>query len=253
MPGITIDGGLTLQYADVPTATRTAVAPITVSGTAVISTAQFVFGNASLRTFGANSDVAITNTGALNLGTGDFTIEARVRPVSRITSNPHIFSNYVIGFTTNNWVLVDRSPESITKFSFFVNNVNSGSAILTSTTSVVNDTWYAIAITRSGNNWTLYINGNAESTTTSSASLDGNVTQTLRINPSSAFTGYNGFVDEYRISNISRYSGNYTIATTPFVNDTNTLLLLHCDGANNSTSLPDDNISILPTGLTIVY
>ena len=51
----------------------------------------------------------------------------------------------------------------------------------------------------------------------------------------------NGHMDEIRISNIARYTANFTPSTTPFQNDSNTLLLLHMDGTDGSTVFTDDN------------
>ena len=48
-------------------------------------------------------------------------------------------------------------------------------------------------------------------------------------------------MDEIRISNTARYTANFTAPTQAFVNDANTLLLLHMDGTNNSTVFIDDN------------
>jgi hypothetical protein len=51
-----------------------------------------------------------------------------------------------------------------------------------------------------------------------------------------------GYIDEFRFSNIARYSGSsITVPTAAFTNNANTLLLLHMDGTNGSTSFPDDN------------
>ena len=246
--------GINLQYGNIPVVTRTAVST-TVGGNAEISTSEFVFGNASLRTFANASQVTMTNAGGiLSIGTNNFTIELRVRPVTKATSFPHIIANFVSGFSSNQWVLCDRHNAYPNNFSFWVGNANAGAPILVSTTTVANDTWYAISITRSGNTWRMFINGTLEATTTTSASLDGNSSSDWYFSPNNSVIWYNGYVDEVRVSNIDRYTANYTPATSAFTNDANTTMLLHCDGTNGSKSLPDDNISILPTGgVTIQY
>ena len=51
-----------------------------------------------------------------------------------------------------------------------------------------------------------------------------------------------GVLDEFRISNTARYTGStLTVPTAAFTNDANTVLLLHMNGAQDSTSFPDDN------------
>jgi hypothetical protein len=54
-----------------------------------------------------------------------------------------------------------------------------------------------------------------------------------------AFKTVRGFMDEIRVSNIARYTANYTPATEPFVNDAFTLLLIHCDDTNGSSVFTD--------------
>jgi len=52
---------------------------------------------------------------------------------------------------------------------------------------------------------------------------------------------YNGHIDEFRFSNIARYTADFTAPTEPFQNDANTLLLLHMDGTDGDTDFVDDN------------
>jgi len=48
-------------------------------------------------------------------------------------------------------------------------------------------------------------------------------------------------VDEFRISNVARYSGaSLTVPTAAFEPDGKTQLLIHGDGTNGSTNITDD-------------
>jgi hypothetical protein len=47
-------------------------------------------------------------------------------------------------------------------------------------------------------------------------------------------------MDEIRVSKTARYSANFTAPTAPFTDDANTVLLLHCNGADTSTVFTDD-------------
>ena len=49
-----------------------------------------------------------------------------------------------------------------------------------------------------------------------------------------------GYVDEVRVSNTARYTTDFSPATGEFVNDDDTLLLLHMNGENGSTVFEDD-------------
>jgi hypothetical protein len=252
----TTPGGLTLQYGDIQTATRTALTTASVNN-AQVSTAQSVFGNASALFSSVNSLITVTNSGsALTFGTGDFTYEMRYRPISKVTSFPAMVqAPYQSNFVGGAYNLMDRHDAVNTKFTFWVANFSTGAPLLTSTTTVANNTWYAIAITRSGSTFRMFINGTLEATATFAGSLDNNTMSVISLGSAGVGTNayINGYIDEFRVSNIARYTATYTLATQPFVNDANTRLLLHCDGTNGSTSFPDDNLGTTAGGLTITY
>ena len=42
-------------------------------------------------------------------------------------------------------------------------------------------------------------------------------------------------MDEIRISNVARYTATFSVATSAFSNDDNTMLLMHCDGPSGSS------------------
>ena len=119
-------------------------------------------------------------------------------------------------------------------------------------------TQYHIALVRNGSIFTCYLNGVASSTTiTSSASIY------YQNAPVYIGTDYNGTdyplygrLSEFRISNVARYTANFTPSTQPFKPDPYTKLLLHMDGVGNafydSSDPPGDNgFPILPDGVTI--
>lgn len=110
------------------------------------------------------------------------------------------------GITANTWVHVAASRISNTT-KIFIDGVQKGS--VTDNGNYTNDTW------RVGGYW-----GN----------FNGTVPWVFR-----------GYIDEWRLSNIGRYSGNFTPSTSSFTSDTNTLLLLHMDGENGGTTFTDSS------------
>lgn len=235
---------------------RTAISTSAVNN-AQVSTAQYVFGNASALFSSTNSAVLATNaSNVLSFGTNPFTFELRYYPISKVQSFPAIFyAPYGGGFFGGAYNLMDRHNAVPTKFTFWVGNYSTSTPLLTSTTTVSNGQWYTIAITRSANTWYMFINGTLEATASSNVNLDGNPAQISYGTSGGGTNAYiNGYIDEIRISNIARYTASYTPATQPFTNDGNTKLLLHCDGANGSTSFPDDNTgSTSGAGITLSY
>lgn len=253
MSGITINGGITvsMQASSTP---RTAITTVAnpASGGVTVSTAQFVFGNASMLC-NNNGGLDCTNTGALTFGTGDLTMEFRMRTIAKSVGFPCMLCNSrQTTYTTNAWSFGDRWDDNPTKLAFAPFNFSGTARLLVSTSTINNNTWYAVAVTRQGSTWRMFINGNLEATNTWAGSLDGGSNNLITVGRADAgTTTYNGYIDELRISNIARYTANYTPATQPFTNDANTRMLLHCDGINGSTSFPDDNTVLSVGGITL--
>jgi hypothetical protein len=202
-------------------------------------------GNAQVTTdnpkFGTGSYTSNANAGFLDVtpfsnfafGSGDFTIEFWYYPL--LSSGTGI----VIGFRPLN---TNGPYPVITMFSnssplFIVN----GSTVINSSFSIPITAWSAISVVRYQGVTKIYINGAqaGASYTDTNNYLAGSCVIGARDIVKDGATPIRGRLDELRISNIARYTGSYTPATVPFVTDQNTLLLLHCDGLNGSTSFPD--------------
>ena len=203
---------------------------ITAVGNAQVDTAQSKFGGASLLLDGTG-DYLTTDSASLAVGTGDFTFECWARASD-----------------TNAFMLFDQTTPtgSSNGYSIWLQvstlNVYSGGWVLQTVGTITTNTWHHIAVTRSGSSLRAFIDGTQVGSTITTSN---NISQTLlfmgaaRID-TSTYDG-NGYMDEIRISNNARYTTTFTPSTTPFVNDANTLLLIHADGTDASTFFEDDN------------
>jgi len=102
----------------------------------------------------------------------------------------------------------------------------------TGTNSYSTNTWYHCALVLTGtDSWKVYTNGRLE--TTLSRGFSFSSTTDLWIGGyTNAQQMKNGYIDEFRISNIARYTdSSYTIPTSAFVEDENTIFLNHFDNA----------------------
>jgi hypothetical protein len=177
---------------------------VTRLGSSVISTAQSVFGGASL--YLPNTSPSTAGTDGLQVADnavfefpGDFTIEAWIR----ISENP----------AASGWAIVTNYANSTTGWALQINasrqiafNLTGDGYDLQSATAISLNTWTYVAVKRSGSTVTLH-QGTSGSTTqvasaTNSASITGsNLTiGGLFVSGFGWFNHYKGYIDDLRIT-----------------------------------------------------
>jgi hypothetical protein len=191
----------------------------TAAGNAQIDTAQKVFGTASGLFDGTGDYISTPNSADFDFGTGDWTIDFRVRRNGNQASYNGIISGNTSSVTGWEVAFGDGANNKIC-----LNSKASGSWVaneLLSTTALSNTTWYHVAIVRNGNTAALYINGTSEATKnvtgyTYNSSGSGLVSGRLRTNTDGYYL--TGWIDELRISKgIARWTGNFTPPTAAYV------------------------------------
>jgi hypothetical protein len=206
---------------------------ITASGDVTHATARSKIGSSSIEFDGANDYLSIPQNADWAFGDGDWTIEYWIN-LSSTGSMHHIGqesgSNYWRVKSTATAFEVQVEVGGVTQLNF------PGSTGLTST-----NTWYHLAIVKSGSTATLYLDGTSVGTGSWTGSMGEIATPLLIGNYKNATVGVNGFMDEIRISNTARYTSGFTPSTTAFTEDANTLLLIHSDTTNGSTTFTDDS------------
>ena len=217
----TTDDGVT--FTDSSSNART----ITAVGDVKHSTAKTKFGSSSILFDGTGDEITVPDStdwyfGGLNAFTIDFWINTTTGArglMSQNTSDP-----------ATNWDMYVATNGQI-----YFTSVNGPS--LLGTTAIHDGAWHHVAIAWSGTNWNLYIDGTSDASATDS-SWGADVAATLRIGKAYA-SGSNNFIgnlDEIRISNVARYTSNFTPSTTAFTTDANTKLLIHGDDALTDSS-----------------
>lgn len=207
---------------------------ITANYNAQISTAQSKFGSSSLLFDGAGDSITITPTADFAFANQDFTVEFWARWTS-LSGNQNIMD--FRPFNANGPYMNLGFYNGNTLYSYVNSNFLIQGAVTIST-----NTWYHVAISRSGTSTRLFFNGTQVSTT----ATDSNVYRAAVVSfgDSSALPnniyGFPGYLDEIRVSKSARYTANFTPSTTAFTVDENTTMLLHCEGTNASTTVTDD-------------
>jgi len=223
------------------TAGRTAKT-ITTVGNAQVDTAQSKFGGSSALFDGTGDYLSIATNTDFGFGTGDFTIEGWFY---KTTATTQWFIDTRTTTTQNSVAIQSNGSGSLR---LFVN----GSFVLTSSNTHTNNAWNHLAISRASGVTRFFING-VVSTNTYTDTTDYGATKPLVLGAQfNGTTAFNGYIDEFRVSNTARYTSAFTPSTTPFQNDSNTLLLIHADGTDASTVFTDDVGVRSPKGISAI-
>src|SRR3990172_8975495 len=192
-----------------PDASDSAHAVTAISG-AQVDTAQSKFGGASCLLNGSSSYLSVPDHDDWFFGTGDFTIDLWVR--FNVLQTCTVCEQFVNGSTYWSFFIEQSGPTSTIYF-----QINGGSTNISTLYAFSTGTWYHVALDRSGGVIRIYVNGISQTLGANSnpGASSGNYAVILKIGGGSS-SYINGWIDEFRISNISRYAGNFTPATTEY-------------------------------------
>jgi hypothetical protein len=198
----------------------------TAQGDAQISTAQSKFGGSSLLLDGTGDYVT---SGTSTLGNTDFTVEMWIRGSAITTEIGYLWDNggatdgVSFYLNTNKWVIV-KDGAIITQFD----------------ADLSNDTWHHVAYVRHGLEAKIFTDGTLKGSGTINDESYSNRSYSIGalVNGNTPFAGY---IDEFRASEVARYTASFTAPTGPFGVDQYTLALLHFDGTNGSTTITNDS------------
>jgi hypothetical protein len=170
--------------------------------------------------------------------TGNFTLEGWFYNTDTGTNIIRsIFDTRNFTGSSNGWMLRNSG---VSDFLFLLGGT--GSAVGFIASGRINNTWQHLALVRSSNIMSLYVDGILKNSTDVSAWTYSSTFWRLGgftddFTPS---TVYSGYIDEVRYSNIARYTSAFTPPVT-YNADSNTLLLLKMAGANSSTQFVDSS------------
>ena len=188
----------------------------------VTGAGKFVSGNSQYLSIASSSD--------WNLGTENFTIDFWVRFNTVSTQDLVSLSNS--GASASEWVLQWTTYPRLALY------IASGGSIYSSTWTPTANTWYHIALVRSGSTFYWFVNGSQLSTSSSSETIP-NTSTPLTIGADVSKYGaenyLNGWLSELRVSNTARWTSSFTPPTVPYASDGDTILLLHMNTAFTDT------------------
>ena len=206
-------------------------------GGAKLSTSIKKFGTASLVLDGTGDYVTHPTAPDFAFGTDPFCVEMWVY---RTGGSGAI--QVLADFRSSNPQVVPTLYLSATNYypSLTVN----GATVITGTTTVPLNTWTHIAVAKSGTSTKIFMNGSQQGSTytDSNSYIQGPLTIGARFDGTTAFYGN---IDDLRVSKgVARYTTTFTPPTVALNGDLSTVMLLHFNGANNSTTFLDDGLTL---------
>jgi len=158
--------------------------------------------------FSGSSYFEFADTAALRPGSGDFTYDWW----QCLQTQPAHYSPFGKGnFGANDINVQSNANVYLVWFD--------GSTLITQTTAHTLNTWQHFAIVRSGTTVTIYMNGVSNGSATSSLNLSGTGALNVGTRGTDRVSGLNGNIDEFRFSNIARWTSNFTPPSAPYSAD----------------------------------
>ena len=209
-------------------------------GTAQLSTAHYKFGSASLylnNTTGAGAAsayVTVPSDAEFGYGTSDFTIEFWIYPTSTSITDQVIIDQRVL--------ITDIAPVILLTSGNLLSFVVNGTARITGSTIVNLNTWYHVALARTGTSTKLFLQGVQQGATfTDSYNY---IASPITIGTHHTFVNsFAGYIDDLRIEQVAKYRNNFTPPSVALLPDYATAIMLHFDGTNGATTFLSDGLS----------
>ena len=154
-----------------------------------------------------------------DIGTNDFTIEFDFRLNDR-TGTDHTLLDKRNNGSQFGWGMNVSDATGTYVVSFFGWNLGNPTPVINikTTTEILDDTWYTIAVSRNDGFWGIYTNGTREATGTETGQIGGN-NSNVRFGRSSnsndSYRPMDGWVDNIRVTNgVGRYTeSSYVLPT----------------------------------------
>ena len=200
---------LLLNMADGQAIDSAAQNNLTLYGNAKISTGQAKFGDTSLLLDGTGDAAQIaTTTNSFAFGTGDYTVEMWLY-LTAVNENDQIFDMRTADSSVNPGSYLDSSARP--------NLYISGGVRLTSNTAISANTWTHFAICRASGTTRIFQAGQVTGTLNSDTYniVAGKLMLGARYNSAGTNNGQ-GHWEDVRVSNMARYTSNFTAPSEPF-------------------------------------
>ena len=191
---------------------------LTLVGDAKLDTAQSKFGGLAAAFDGVGDCITSPDSPDFAFGSGDFTIDLWAYFTNTAQTGQTLIAQSGFAAPNVSWMIRYDSGNALKLYTTV-----DGTALISSTwtwTPTAN-TWYHIAVVRSGSSAYLFVNGTQVGTPGAVAAtvIDSSYPLTIGANsgngvvPNQFFYGY---LDEVRISKVARWTSNFSVPTAPY-------------------------------------
>jgi hypothetical protein len=216
---------------------------MTAHGNAQIDTGQSKFGEASDLFDGSGDYLSTSDSDDWTFGSGAFTIDFWVRFNALPGAGTVATIVLQLQDTSNYWVFWLWNNGGTHIWEFAVQSTGSRIIDVLKTTTISTGAWYHVALVRSGSSWYVFQGGTQLGSTDTDLDSMPNNTGKLHIGEALGGSHLNGWLDEFRVSKgVARWTSNFTPPTSAYTTDSPTVLLLHMNGADGSTTFTDDSV-----------
>jgi hypothetical protein len=206
-------------------------------GNAQVSTAVKKFGESSMSFDGSGDILIIQPTERMVFGTADFTVETWVYPTATQAQFATIVSN---ASTPNGWYLA-FSTSNLVYFS------NQATVAITSSTSLSNNVWTHVAVSRIGTTMRMFFNGVQVASATNSTTY-GVSTAVTYVASNGSTNYFLGYLQDLRVTRgLGRYSGAFTPPAAAFAYNVQDVGFQQWTPTNISVTAGVDNDSLTDT------
>ena len=220
---------------------------VTANGNAVISTAQSKFGGASGYFDGSGGFLQISSSDFSNFGSDDFTVETWLycSSFAPVNLDRQTIAAQWSGGGAYIWMFeFDAENLILTQGN---NGFHAGQDFVVPWTPTPN-TWQHVAVSRENGVVRMFLNGQLLASGNYAFNMTGTADLIIGKNPDNNTRWLNGYLDDFRIvKGTALYTADFTPPTAAFPNPpadqyfNDVSLLLHMDGANNSTTFTDSS------------
>lgn len=194
------------------------------------------YANNALDFNGQTGRVTVSNSTTLNLSS-PFTIEAWICP-DRLSGRQDLIYKWSAGYPNQRSFLLQLYQDQV-EVAFSTGGQSTDGFGVYSNSRLSLHRWTHIAGVFDGTQLALYIDGKKDTSIAAgpSGAYAGNAPVYLGGTYYTDYEPYDGKMDEVRISNVARYTNNFTAPVYEFTTDAYTKLLMHMnEGAGNTTA-----------------